>query len=542
MKHISNVSNWLILLGFILLSLVGCKKEWEAELDGDAPRLFRPSMKGALVATGNYIDVAWQQSEGAGAYKVEVSIDTFKTIAASIEVVDTTGGTVPDLLWQQLYQVRVTAIHPSDEHKNSRPADFGEIKTPRFPTIVSNPSASDIGMNRIVFRWVNEGDPVTTVKVMQVDAESKTESLVQTITLTSQHIMNALVLVENLKASTQYRIALYSGDKFRGENSYTTKEPLSGEIIDLSGQDPTNVNLADVISSANAGTTILLKKGALYDLTSALSFSKSVTLMSNDDPLTISKARISLSGISNFGITANSNIAKLVFSDLEIFTNDAGNKYIFNPNAAGNIDLLLFENCILHDMRGVTRYRGGMKVEQQVFSNCILFNIQNYAVLTVDDNKSSVNNFTFENSTLYNADVFIVNKNNASGNYKILHSTFYRGPQSGRNFIDFNTNTISGGLEIRGIIFAEPKASSGATTPYSLTGVKVNPTTQISSGGNYHTKDFAWKESSDAIVPSTIEYTKISTDLFTDPAAGNFRIKDNGFAGKDDAGDPRWRP
>jgi hypothetical protein len=249
-----------------------------------------------------------------------------------------------------------------------------------------------------------------------------------------------------------------------------------------------------------------------------------------------------LSGISNFGITANSNIAKLVFSDLEIFTNDAGNKYIFNPNAAGNIDLLLFENCILHDMRGVTRYRGGMKVEQQVFSNCILFNIQNYAVLTVDDNKSSVNNFTFENSTLYNADVFIVNKNNASGNYKILHSTFYRGPQSGRNFIDFNTNTISGGLEIRGIIFAEPKASSGATTPYSLTGVKVNPTTQISSGGNYHTKDFAWKESSDAIVPSTIEYTKISTDLFTDPAAGNFRIKDNGFAGKDDAGDPRWRP
>ena len=337
-------------------------------------------------------------------------------------------------------------------------------------------------------------------------------------------------------------MALYSGEKFRGENSYTTKDPLSGEIIDLSKENPAGVDLGDVISNANAGATILLKKGATYEISTAVNFSKSVTVMSEDNPLIKLKAQLSISGVSNFGITANSTIAKLAFVDLEIFTNDAGNKYIFNPNTTATIDLFSFENCIIHDVRGVTRYRGGITVGQQTFSNCILFNIQNYAVLTVDDNKSSVNNFTFENSTLYNADVFIVNKNNASGNYKILNSTFYHGPQSGKNFIDFNTNTIGGGLEIRGIIFAEPKASTGATAPYSLTGVKINSNTQISSGGNYHTDDFAWKESSDAILPNTLNYTKKSTDLFTDPNAGNFLIKDNGFGGKDNAGDPRWRP
>lgn len=356
-----------MLLGTVILLLSGCKKEWTAELDGDAPRLFRPSMKGALVATGNYIDVAWQESEGAGGYKVEVSIDTFKTITKSIDVVDTTAGTVDDLLWEQLYQVRVTTLHPTDAAKNSRPADFGEIKTPRFPTIVLNPVSSDVGVNRILFKWNNEGDAVTTVKVFQGAGESTPETLVQTISLTPQNISDTWVLIENLKAATAYRVALYSGEKFRGENSYMTKDPLSGEIIDLSKENPAGVDLGDVISKANAGATILLKKGATYEISTAVNFSKSVTVMSEDNPLIKLKAQLSISGVSNFGITANSTIAKLSFVDLEIFSNDAAGKYIFNPNTMATIDLFSFENCIIHDVRGVTRYRGGSLLGSRLF-------------------------------------------------------------------------------------------------------------------------------------------------------------------------------
>jgi hypothetical protein len=36
-------------------------------------------------------------------------------------------------------------------------------------------------------------------------------------------------------------------------------------------------------------------------------------------------------------------------------------------------------------------------------------------------------------------------------------------------------------------------------------------------------------------------YSGKAADLFTDPANGNFKIKDNSFAGKSTAGDPRWR-
>jgi len=544
MKRISKVSNWIILLGFTLISLVGCKKEWEAELDGDAPRLFRPSMKGALVAKGNYIDVAWQESEGAGGYKVEVSIDTFKTIAKSIDVVDTTAGTVDNLLWEQLYQVRVTTLHPTDAAKNSRPADFGEMKTPRFPTIVLPPVSSDVGMNRILFKWKKEGDAVTTIKVFQAAGESTPEALVQTITLTPQNITDSWILVENLKAATAYRVALYSGEKFRGENNYTTKDPLSGDIIDLSKENPATVNLGDVIAKANAGSTILLKKGATYEISTAVDFSKSVTVMSEDNPLIKLKAQLSISGVSNFGITANSTIAKLAFVDLEIFSNDAGNKYLFNPNTMASIDLFSFDNCIIHDVRGVTRYRGGITVAQQTFSNCIIYNIGGYGVLTVDDNKSAVNNFTLENSTVYNADVFLASKNNASGHYRIEDVTLYRAPLSGRNFMDFDgtKNTIAGGLKIAGVIFGDPKTTDVNATNKTLGGIRINPSTQTTVSGNYRTADFTWKEGADLIPLTTLEYSKKSTDLFTDPNAGNFKIKDNGFVGKDSAGDPRWRP
>ncbi len=37
-------------------------------------------------------------------------------------------------------------------------------------------------------------------------------------------------------------------------------------------------------------------------------------------------------------------------------------------------------------------------------------------------------------------------------------------------------------------------------------------------------------------------YTKSSTELWKDPVNGDFTIIDSGFPGKNNAGDPGWRP
>jgi len=532
--------NLFVLLGCIASFTGACKKEWKAELEGDAPRLFRPVIKGSLEAPGNYIDIAWQKNTETNKYKVELSIDSFKNVSNTVEIADTTGAAIENLLWEQLYQVRVTALHPTDPAKNSRPADFGEVKTPRFPTIVTDPVSSDAGWTTILFKWRNEGDAVTNVKVIKTDDNTT----VKEIALTSDDIAHAYVVIEGLKAATAYRVELYSGVKFRGGNSYTTKEEITGEVIDLQHADPATVNLSSVVENAVAGTTIILKRGAVYEITAALNISKSVTIMSGADPLVSAKAKIALTGISNFNIPGGANIAKAVFSDLELYTNDAGGKYLFNPSGATiNIDELLFDNCIIHDLRGVTRFRGAIKIGQYTIDNSIVYNVGGYGIVTIDDATAMVNNFTLNNSTLYNAEKFFVSKNNMTGKMVVSNSTFYNAVLSANNIIDFSGTTLypAGGIDFNNIILGRAKGTTATPPVYDIKGIRANPAVVVTSGNNFTTSDFVWRADASAILPGYTTYTKTSADIFVSPDTGVFNIKDNGFPGKATAGDPRWR-
>ncbi|AHF18011.1 DUF4957 domain-containing protein [Niabella soli] len=540
MRERSFIKYVLISTAFAAILVASCNKEWKPELAGDAPRLFRPVIKGSLAALGNYIDVAWQQSKETNKYKVELSIDSFKTVANTLDVTDTTAATIDSLLWEQLYEVRVTALHPTDPSKDSRPADFGQIKTPRFPTIVETPASSDVGWTSILFKWRNEGDPVTTVKVINPD----NKSVISTVTLSATDISNAYLLIDGLKPATSYTVELYSGTKFRGGNNYTTKEQLSGIILDLQRVDPATVNLGSIVDTVAAGTTIILKRGATYELPSALTFSKSLGIMSGSDPLVSAKAKIGITGISNFNIAANANIAKLAFTDLELYSNDAAGKYLFNPSGTTvNIDELLFDNCIIRDVRGVGRFRGAIVVGKYTIENSIVYNIGGYGVMTVDDATAAVNNFTFNNSTIYNADKFVVSKNNSPGKIIISNSTFYNAVLAGAYIVDYNGTTLypKSGIEFNNVILGRAKGSTATPPAYDIYGFRVNTATVILSSGNYTTSDFVWKTSTSAMTPSYTPYTKTSADIFTAPDAANFLIKDNGFPGKQTSGDPRWR-
>ncbi|MGJ7030287.1 DUF4957 domain-containing protein [Niabella hirudinis] len=536
-----SVIKYLFLLTAVAAVVVSsCKKEWKAELDGDAPRLFRPVIKGSLNAPGNYIDVAWQKSIETNQYKVELSIDSFKTVVKTQEVSDTTTVTIEDLLWEQLYQVRVTALDPAVASRNSYPADFGAIKTPRFPTIVQNPVSSDAGWTTILFKWRNEGDAVTLVKVIKTDDNTT----VKQITLASADITNAYVLIEGLKAATAYRVELYSGTKFRGSNDYTTREEITGEVVDLQSIDPATVNLSTVVESAVAGTTIILKRGAVYEITAALNISKSVTIMSGADPLVSEKAKIAITGTSNFSIPGGSNIAKAAFLDLELYTNDASGKYLFNPSGATiNIDELLFDNCIIHDLRGVTRFRGAITIGQYSIENSIVYNVGGYGVVTIDDATAKVTNFTFNNSTLYNADKLFTSKNNMAGKIVVSNSTFYNAILSPNYIIDFNGTTLypAGGIDFNNIVLGRARGTNATPPVYDIRGIRANPAVVITSGNNFTASDFVWRSDASAILPGYTTYTKSSTDIFLSPDNGIFIIKDNGFPGKETAGDPRWR-
>src|SRR5688500_6229222 len=133
-----------IIAGILIMSVIiaACSKEDKLE---EASRLFRPVMKDELESNGNWIKASWQTVKDAASYTAELSLDTFKTITATM-IVDTNTVVFENLGWDKLYQVQVRA-NAEDTSKNSKVSSLGAIKTARFPTILNVPTISEVNDN-----------------------------------------------------------------------------------------------------------------------------------------------------------------------------------------------------------------------------------------------------------------------------------------------------------------------------------------------------------------------------------------------------------
>jgi hypothetical protein len=71
-------------------------------------------------------------------------------------------------------------------------------------------------------------------------------------------------------------------------------------------------------------------------------------------------------------------------------------------------------------------------------------------------------------------------------------------------------------------------------------GIRAGTSTTVSAVNSYSTSDFIITTAA-AQIPGLVSYPNTAASLFEDPDNGNFKIKDASFAGKNSAGDPRWR-
>jgi hypothetical protein len=174
-----------------------------------------------------------------------------------------------------------------------------------------------------------------------------------------------------------------------------------------------------------------------------------------------------------------------------------------------------------------------------IVNDCVIDSLSNYGLIAVDNVNCKVSNLTLTNSTLYKCEKIITSRQNASS-VTIDHCTFNEAPWGGGSnyLIDFNTsgtNNVSGGIKVTNCILGPGWLNGGST---AVRGIRVG-SGAIDASGTYTTSDYS--ATSNAINGVT-SYTGSSTTLFTDPANGNFKIKDAAFPGKALAGDPRWRP
>lgn len=542
------VTFFILTLG--ILTFYACTEEEEIF---EETRLFRPVLNEELFSIGNSIIVDMGKLKKAISYTLEVSRDTFKTVEFVIET-DTSYVEIDEVLtgeelfWNTLYQVRVTA-HAADPQFDSKVSDLGSVRTQRFPSILNLPESYDVTDVAARISWTIAGAPVTRTKVFAPDDLQLLNPLFEEQTVPEEGQASGEAIVTGLSPSTEYQIAIYSGEELRGWVTYTTKvpdiDPTAAGVVDIR-EDESPQAVANAVAAAADGAIILVKRGVFYDLPSE-DLNKSITIRSAYG-FGEQKARLYTTG--NWNIADDSNIDHIRFIDLELRGEDYTGDYIFNPQRDNvYVGEVLFENCEIGTVRGILRIRNTVEINNYKIINSVVDSVGGYGLLTTDTNPGEpttahVNKIVFQNSTFNKIQAGITSRNN-SESILIENCTFSNFVQGGSGNYIFryrggdDNNNVTNGIVIRNSIFGPGWDEAGADL-FAINGMDGLETTNIEIVNTYSTSEFSFSGNEIPGFPVG-NYSGTQYDLWIDPSTNNFNFKDSGFAGRFDAGDPRWR-
>jgi len=515
----------IIVVLLLMAAVFSCQKKPIERFVPD--RMFTPTainFKNADTA----VTISWPASlfsGGRGAtYTLEISDDTtFQGPPVLTLIVDSTARMITDdsLQDRKPYFARVKA------NKTDNSAESGWVESNTHFTLIGvqffQPILpTDVIDNAVVLNWT----PTTGInKLLFTAANGDTMS----VAVSADENAAGTKTVTGLTSSTTYDVELLAGTKSKGFLTFTTKEKLNGDnIIDLRGITDNPDVLYDTLPNIPDGSIVLLKRGLSYNISSSYTFDKSVTIMSGlgfGTPATLALG-------SNFD--ASGNIDSLKFSDLT-FESTGSNYFmnISNVTQVGNLDI---ENCTTSGVynNSFIRLKTGDAVIQNLnINNCIIHDIgigAKYAVFYANSSSSAViQNINIQNSTFYNFYYFIRQEKVAGISLNIINCTFDQMINQGGYFINYSGtwptefniyNTILGST-------LDPENSNG-----------IKPEGNPSYSNTYTTSDDVFTSNP---IQGASSYSGASTDLFADPANGDFTIKDASFAGASTAGDPRWR-
>lgn len=555
LKYILSATVLTLVMGFIFFA---CKED---EVYPET-RLFRPVLNKDLKAEGNSIIVNMGSMTKAVSYTLEVSRDTFKTLDYTIQsdtsyvVINTELLRGDPLYWNTLYQIRATA-HAADPAYDSKVSDLGNVRTERFPTILNLPTVYDVTDVGARVTWAVSGSAATKIAIY-APSDLKLTSPLMSFDLSEDAQTSGEAIIEGLTPSTQYQVALYSGDELRGWVDYTTKVPdidADGPgVIDIR-EDTGPQAVVTAVASAPDDAIILVKRGVVYDMPT-VALNKSITIRA---AYGFGAKRAQLHNTNgNWNIATGSTIDHIRFIGLEIRGDnfpDATGTYVFNPNVANvNVREILFEDCVINTMRGVMRIRNtNVVIQNFTINNCVVDSIGTYGVFTADQDPNGppsttarVDNITFTNSTFNHLVLCIMSRNNSKtiliDNCTFSNQLFPEGTAYLFNYRgSAGNNNVTDGITIRNSIFG-PGWKQVETTPNNnFRGKNGLPTTPIDVSGNYVTSDWDFVIGYEIPGLRSLVYSGGQTNLWVDPGKSNFTFKDLTFPGRFSTGDPRWR-
>ncbi len=542
-----NIFKYKTLFFAILLCvglLSGCKDD---ESLGNADRLFRPIMHDGSYG-GTWIKLNWDRYTGAKKYELELSVDSFKTVLATGKT-DSISYTFTNLNFDTKYQVRLRSIGDitltSGDTIKSAYYVTPDVTTLDYPTKLITPTVLDVIDNSIRVKWDISTSVYTQIKVL---LDKATEY--KTVTLTAADNLAGTKIIGGLQPQTSYIVKIYQGDAYMGKKTFTTasSQVFTGDVVDLRNfTDDQSKNIitqsfVDSISTAHPdGLNLVLSGGTTYNIGTIL-----VPVNINFITGLSFKGKAIMAIDGNFATPPAKTVGTLRFEKI-FFTEGAtklktagnfGGTYLFNFNQTGAIlDKMILENCDIKYKRGAIRMQTTATINQISINNCLFDSIGDYGIVNNANDASYIKDIIVKNSTVaHAAKLFTCGKKLGINSLTIENLTSCYSPTSTANyFLDYNTNTVPGGISIKNSLF-------GAASGVSTNGMRSS-CSNISITNCFRTSDLVWTLGADGVTQTApindfADFGKTTVQIFTDPTKSNFKVSDAKLVNK--IGDPRW--
>lgn len=557
MKSIKNILGTASMIA-LTLSATSCTDGNDWDVDGSLSRLFGLNGDKITVetaetsATVTFSAFTSKTVPSPEYYVFEVSKDSLYEGVENANIIkfgeDKTLTSSPVVLsgldGDSKYYMRVKAMSSTvNESKWVYYKDGSSFKT-KAEQIFNNVEATDLFEDHVNLSWTPGADVTHITYANANDAEN-----IQTINLTDEEKAAGKYTLGGLNPTSTYTITIYKNDVKRGQLQVTTPAAMPAANFKYSLASDVTVISQDLIdeiaekakaaagNETNYSATIGIPAGAkvaLYGINDSDGGKTNVTI---PDGMSVTFFGLAGGDAPTINLDKNFDIAGshafIKFQNVKLEENGAG--YFINQSKACTVSEFTLENCEVSNLKtSFFRLQGSdaKSIGKLTLKNSIFTKLcAGYGFIHVDAGSGAghvdnveIDGCTF-NSICVTGKVFIFSKKTDMQDITIKNSTFYNCNGSGQYFVDFNADTFGPNtFTIENCIFG--KSADEATDK------NIRSKTPATVANSFRTTDFF------KVIKGVNDTEFSSTQLFTDPANGNFTIKAGTL--KEKAGDPRW--
>lgn len=509
------------------------------------------------------VNVTFNPIQGAEYYIIEVSTDSLTdevemggehaTVYGEDKSLTKSPATLVNMREETSYYMRMKTMSSTTPESKWVYYNLGApFKT--LGIIYDVPSA-DILENSVTLRWITKTGTVTHITYT---TSENGQDVTETRTLTDAEIAAGVCTITGLKENKTYKFAIYNGEVLRGTKTVKTAKAMPWATVRQElGDDVTQIDQELMGMLAQKALDIMAAEGKdTASVTIGVPAGKTLTLGTTEESLNVPEGI----SVTFFGLAGevptlemytplkadNHRGGYIRFEHINIdamYDADAGTngcQYVFQAKAECELDSMVFVECNISNIR-----RSLISMESSSSEAIHLIKIDNsiitnhagdYAFIKIDKGGCTVDDIQITNSTFnhisYSKDKSIMDLNGIPGslNVSIENCTFYNILGKGAFLISDKAQEKAEQSTINVSLYKVLFAKNAVEGAKGYRGVNMSAT------NSYMTSDFKLDKDYDWSVQS---YNGSSTDIFENPATGDFTLKVTDLV-RDEVGDPRW--